>query len=426
MKIELKAGRHYETEDGQRGEFFVWDSTVEHPFECLDISSRNGAAALYRPDGTSDYASPVVREVAAPGFELAVGDYVRLADGSVAGPMRRDNRYGFRKQNLFVADEFRTPGGTALQVWEADGSIYGCSPAEKLLHAVEKVDAPAVAQDTSSDFEDGPIHVQDGDYVVLKDGRSIGPAKVDRYGGAYFSVDGFRCASLGCDQVWRVDGKVFHQRHDEEGHEVVAVVKRGKKAGEQVLTIKPDMSEVRAMLDAAAKELDAAVAQVAERDEELRAAKESFAILAREKDEEKLKAERLGDRLKAESAELEAAGRTICSLATKSIELTHRLVGSEQEVYDLREQARALERSNSETLDDAMVILDNSKKLFTQKAKVDVRLRGERRKRRALQARVKNLEDELRNVAHGSVVGGICILAASVAFTVAATLALAL
>lgn len=339
--LQLKEGRYYRDENGNvGGAAFVWDSSVQHPFQIDKPDNQGGFdtdCTLYRPDGTSAYGTDLVCEVAPPDFRLEVGDHVRLADGSVVGPMRRDNRAGFRHKDLFVVDGVFTPGGGsgALQIWKGDGTIFGCASSEKLLHAVEKVEKPADA------------------------------AKIES------------------------------------------------------LTIKFDAADIRDLLAGAESELDKALSQLADKDAELRAAKDAFNVLFAEKENLKWN----NDRRRQAIENLRVANENDAE-AIQLFREAHEVLVAEND--KLRHALAEVRLTNGKVFDHNVNMAYLVKRLEDNKKVVDGRLREKRRECRELKVRIKSLKDELHAAPWRDAKTGLFFVAGVIGLSVAATLAIVL
>lgn len=145
--MKLVEGRHYVNADGVKvGAVKIWDKAVPHCFESKDHLGAKERGIIYRVDGSSAYNSPLVKEVAAPGFKVEAGKFYEIADGRTIGPMIEDS---MGSKPAFYCDGFYIvfkSGTTAkvLQYWHENGDVIEPIDGEEFLNIVREVAEPAI------------------------------------------------------------------------------------------------------------------------------------------------------------------------------------------------------------------------------------------------------------------------------------------
>lgn len=207
------------------------------------------------------------------------GSYYETADGTIEGPMSKKNSnecWTSENPKKFYCHSFG-------QIWEDDGSVAAPSPGEEGHVLVREVAAPGFT-------------IEEGKTYAMRNGLLVGPmiaagcdfwAKNSPNPIAKNGVE-----LLNTRQCWNASGAVLYQTKHEEGQVIV----REHVGDVQTLKIELDAKVAQDIVDAARDEFEKSaevlLKQIADKDEEIAAAKDAFNI---SRDEVKLKDARIRD-----------------------------------------------------------------------------------------------------------------------------------
>lgn len=281
--MKLIEGRYYQTvdgvtvgpmverEDGSKSKYYQSNGN-----ELTQLSTAGLALHEFQKwnqDGSvyggvmTELKHVIVKQVPAPGFTVEVGGIYETVDGETVGPLVDNSDFnmfwpfyvgeGVGKRMYYKENGYSCPGMSYLHKKEQD-----------LVHKVGH--APA------------PIKLEDGKRYVLVNGDVITVLAQDNY---FYSQYGYH---------YREDGKCCYEGksnhfaghlNDRPERDVVSEYVEPSTEGLE-LKIVLDAKEAQKLIDDAAKVFDEAAGnllkQVADKDEELRAAKEAFNILYRD------------------------------------------------------------------------------------------------------------------------------------------------
>lgn len=348
-------------------------------------------------------------------MKLIEGSYYETVSGVVVGPMVAYDAettlpYFASQGNELKALNCNGEDIGTCQKWEPNGKVYAGVPAEDGHVIIREVPAPFR-------LEDGKAYVTaSGDVVTVKE------------------KEGYFVSSM--YMHYRGDGKCCFEGNEDQdkewlknnpGHDIVGAA----PSTLETLTIKIDSKDAQEIIEEAAKDFDAAahklLSEMADIQEELRAAKDAFNVLHREKkalewqhanqrDTIRKRGEeidRLNLAIQEKSDRIKRAMRVTAKSNARNSELSRKNGALGIEVLRLSERNHEL---LGLSIRDSDRILKGNNRLRRDRAK----LKAERARSAAFEERAKDAEEQLRMYSSGKIVarnGSILfvVLAAAVA-----------